>query len=76
MDSIKVERLDHHGIVAGIINELKIVEIIDAQIEADEQEEITTGEAIKAMIINGLGFPMCQPSPIQSLDEITYISGS
>jgi len=56
VDSIKVERLDHHGIVAGIIDELKIVEIIDAQIEADEQESITTGEAIKAMIINGLGF--------------------
>ncbi len=29
MDSMKVERLDHHGIVAGIIDELKIVEIID-----------------------------------------------
>ncbi len=56
MDSIKVERLDHHGIVAGIIDELKIVEIIDEQIEADEQASITTGEAIKAMIINGLGF--------------------
>ncbi len=58
---MKVERLDHHGIVAGIIDELKIVEIIDGQIEADEQEEITTGEAIKAMIINELGFAN-QPS--------------
>lgn len=56
MDSIRIERLDHHGIVAGIIDELKIVEIIDGQIEADDQEEVSTGEAIKAMIINGLGF--------------------
>jgi len=56
MDSIQIERLDHHGIVAGIIDELKIVEIIDGQIEADDQEEVSTGEAVKAMIINGLGF--------------------
>jgi len=56
MDSICVERLDHHGIVAGIIDELKIVELIDEQIEADDQEAVSTGEAVKAMIINGLGF--------------------
>ncbi len=56
MDSIQIKRLDHHGIVAGIIDELQIVEIIDGQIEADEQEEVSTGEAVKAMIINGLGF--------------------
>jgi len=56
MESIQIERLDHHGIVAGIIDELKIVEIIDGQIEADDQEEVSTGEAVKAMIINGLGF--------------------
>ncbi len=56
MDSIQIERLDHHGIVAGIIDELKIVEIIDGQIDADPQEEVSTGEVVKAMIINGLGF--------------------
>jgi len=56
MDSIQIECLDHHGIVAGIIDELKIVEIIDGQIDADPQEEVSTGEAVKAMIINGLGF--------------------
>ena len=56
MESIQIERLDHHGIVAGIIDELKIVEIIDGQIDADDQEEVSTGEAVKAMIINGLGF--------------------
>lgn len=56
MDTIQTERLDHHGIVAGIIDELKIVEIIDQHIDADDQEEVTTGEAVKAMIINGLGF--------------------
>jgi len=56
LDAFQTERLDHHGIVAGIIDELKIVEIIDEHIEADDQEDVTTGEAVKAMIINGLGF--------------------
>jgi hypothetical protein len=33
-----VERLDYHGLVAGMIDELNIVEHIDARIEADVQE--------------------------------------
>ena len=56
MDTIKVERLDHLGIIAGVIKDLGIVEIIDRRIPADGQQEITTGEAVAAMIINGLGF--------------------
>ena len=56
MTDIRVERLDHHGLVAGIIDELNIIEHIDARIEADAQETVTAGEAVKAMIINGLGF--------------------
>ena len=31
-------------------------ELIDSRIEVDEKEEITTGEAITGMILNGLGF--------------------
>ncbi len=56
MESIKIERLDHHGLVAGIIDELKLVEIIDRRLPGDEQEAVSAGEAVKAMIINGLGF--------------------
>jgi len=56
MDTIKVERLDHLGIIAGVIKELGIVDIIDRRIPPDGQQEITTGEAVAAMIINGLGF--------------------
>lgn len=33
-----------------------IIELIDSRIVPDDREEITTGEAIAAMIINGLGF--------------------
>lgn len=53
---IKIERLDHLGIVAGVIKDLGIIELIDKKIEPDDREEVTTGEAIAAMIINGLGF--------------------
>lgn len=56
MGSVKVERLDHHGVVASVINDLRIAEIIDERIQPDDQEEVSTGEAVKAMILNGLGF--------------------
>jgi len=56
MGSIKVERIDHLGIVAGVIQDLGIIDMIDSRILPDEREEITTGEAIAGMIINGLGF--------------------
>lgn len=53
---IKVGRLDHLGIVAGVIKDLGIIELIDKKLGIDDMEEITTGEAIAGMIINGLGF--------------------
>jgi transposase len=56
MDAIKIERLDHLGIIAGVIKDLGIIEIIDRCIPPDGQQEITTGEAVAAIIINGLGF--------------------
>ncbi len=52
----KVERIDHLGIVSGIMKDLGIVEMIDSRIGTDSQEEITTGEAIAGMLLNGLGF--------------------
>ena len=56
MKNLSVKRLDHHGTVAGIIDDLGIVEIIDQHIEKDEQELISAGIAIKGMILNALGF--------------------
>lgn len=57
-----VTRLDHLGIVAGLIKELGIIELVDERLTSDVREEISTGEAVAAMIINGLGFttkPLC-----------------
>lgn len=56
MPGVSVERLDHLGVIAGVIKDLGIVALIDSRIDPDEQEEITTGEAIAGMILNGLGF--------------------
>ncbi len=52
---IKVENIDHLGIVAGIIDEIGIVEIINQKLGVDKREEISKGQVVKAMILNGLG---------------------
>jgi len=52
----EIKRIDHLGIVAGVIKDLGIIEFIDARIPDHPKEEITTGEAVAGMIINGLGF--------------------
>lgn len=52
----KVERLDHLGVVSGVIKDLKLIELIDERIPSDVREEISCGEAVAGMIINGLGF--------------------
>ena len=53
---LKIKRLDHHGIVAGVIDDLNIVPLLDQHLPQDDKQEITPGEAIKGMIMNGLGF--------------------
>lgn len=47
--NLKIKRLDHHGIVAGVIDDLKLVELIEQHLPQDEKQEITPGEAIKGM---------------------------
>jgi transposase len=57
MDDIKSYPLDHHGIVAGMCDELEIVERINKRIgSSDLRRIIQPGVSVKAMIINGLGF--------------------
>ena len=51
-----IERLDHLGIIAGVIKDLKIVELIDARLGTYEGESLSAGETVAGMIINGLGF--------------------
>jgi len=53
---VEVKRLDHLGIIAGTIKDLGIIDIINKKIEPDNQEEISAGEVVAGMILNGLGF--------------------
>ena len=55
IEEITVENLDHLGIVAGLIDEIGIVELINQKLGVDNREKITTGQVIKALILNGLG---------------------
>src|SRR5712692_2036922 len=56
MTSVRVERLDHLGLIASTIKDLGLIGMIDARLVPDAQEEITPGEAIAGMLLNGLGF--------------------
>lgn len=50
-------RVIHHlGLVSGMIDELGLVERIDTLIPKKEQQIVSYGQAVKAMILNGLGF--------------------
>ena len=53
--NLQSQRLDHLGIVAGICDEIGLVEVIDAQI-GETGRKVSVGQGVKAMILNGLGF--------------------
>lgn len=52
---IQVENLDHLGLVAGMIDEIGIVEQINQLVGEQPGEIVSPGHAVKAMIMNGLG---------------------
>jgi len=53
--SIKVSNLDHLGIVAGLIDEIGLVEQINELVVEQPGEKVSPGHVVKAMILNGLG---------------------
>lgn len=53
----ETKTIEHLGLVAGMVDELGIVELIDKLIDQDHtQRQVSIGQAVKAMILNGLGF--------------------
>lgn len=49
--------LNHLGLVSAMVDELGIVEWIDHVLPKDQEKQIVSyGQAVKAMILNGLGF--------------------
>jgi transposase len=49
--------IDHLGLVAGMFEDLGITEVIDKATQHDPAMRlVTAGQAVKAMVLNGLGF--------------------
>jgi len=55
-EAIKALNLDHLGIVAGIIDEIELVEEVNKIVGITIQEILRLGQVMKAMILNGVGF--------------------
>ena len=53
---IQVQDLDHLGIVAGIVDQMGLVKLVDQALGTHPQQIVSPGQAVKAMIVNGLGF--------------------
>ena len=50
IESITVENLDEYkGIVAGLIDDIEIVEVINQKLGVDNREKITAGQVIKTL---------------------------
>ena len=57
MPKIESKNIDHLGLVAGMYDELGIGDVIDSAIKQDdEKRNVSIGQAVKAMVLNGLGF--------------------
>ncbi len=54
-ESYSTQRLDHLGIVAGICQQIGLVEQIDTYVGVTERK-VSVGEAVQAMVLNALGF--------------------
>jgi transposase len=48
--------LDHLGIVSGVFDQLGVGSVIDGRLQKKRAHNVTHGQAVKAMILNGLGF--------------------
>jgi transposase len=53
---IRVQTVNHLGIIAGLIDEIGVVEQIDQLLGRHPKEVVSAGQVVKAMILNGLGF--------------------
>jgi len=54
---VETQNLDHLGLVAGMCDEIGLVDAIDAACgQQAKNKHLTYGECVKSMILNGLGF--------------------
>jgi transposase len=75
---LQVETLDHLGLVAGVIDELGLVELTNEQFPEHHQNCISSGQVVKALILNGLGFlsaPLYLVSEFFSNKPVSHLLG-
>jgi transposase len=56
MEQVRVERLDPLGLIASVIKDLGLIDMIDQRLVPDAQAVMTPGEAMAGLILNGRGF--------------------
>ncbi len=56
LKNVEIQSIDHLGIIAGIIDSIGLVEIINEIVGQATDEKVSAGHVVKAMILNGMGF--------------------
>jgi len=51
----ETKRIDHLGIVAGICQQLDLIEMIDGLLPTPSERKVSCGQATQAMVLNALG---------------------
>lgn len=54
-DATENKLIQHHGIISGMCDESGLVELIDQRVQ-QSRRTVSVGQAVKAMILNALGF--------------------
>jgi Domain of unknown function (DUF4277) len=71
LEAINIVNLDHLGIVAGIMDEMELLEEVNKKVGIRTRETVSPGQVMKAMILNG---PLVFERPnIQSISLIYLI---
>src|SRR5271157_5133673 len=55
MERYETRRIDHLGIVAGVCQEIGLIEQVDQQVKSSERK-VSCGQAVQALVLNALGF--------------------
>lgn len=76
MSSFAVERVDHVGLVAGVCLEIGLVESFDGP-DDQAHAHVSLGQAVLAMVLNGLGFSNRRlylvPSPLPTRPSSAWL---
>jgi len=56
LELLETQALDHLGLVAAVTRDLGIIDKIDQRLPTTDRANVTMGQRVLAMILNGLGF--------------------